>query len=179
MWDISLHLIYLLAATWAMMALLGGVIYWMSMRLKGLHARQRRLFDGTSGDAGGMEEILLQHVEQIRCNERALQEITQQADSNQSRLQQAVQHVGLVRYNPFRDTGGHYSFALCLADAEGNGVILSSLHGRGETRLYAKPLRAWTSALPLGDEEAEALRLSREDQPDALESEIVSTGTAL
>ena len=52
----------------------------------------------------------------------------------------AFQRVGLVRFNPFEDTGGNQSFALALLDAEGNGWVLSSLHARTGTRVYAKPI---------------------------------------
>lgn len=49
-----------------------------------------------------------------------------------------MQKVGLVRFNPFKDTGGDQSFVLALVDAENTGVIVSSLHTRTGTRWYAK-----------------------------------------
>ncbi len=78
----------------------------------------------------------------------------------------ALQHVGLVRFNPFSDTGGDLSFALALADADGRGVVLCNLHGRGESRLYAKPLQAWGSPYPLSDEEVQAVTLARGEGAD-------------
>jgi len=44
--------------------------------------------------------------------------------------------MAIVRFNPFRDSGGDQSFAIALADGQGNGVILSSLHARDMTRVY-------------------------------------------
>jgi uncharacterized protein DUF4446 len=73
----------------------------------------------------------------------------------------AVQRVGLVRYNPFEDTGSNQSFALALLDGEEDGVVISSLHSRANTRIYAKPIASGRSEAPLSDEEAEALRMAR------------------
>lgn len=52
-----------------------------------------------------------------------------------------IQHVGLVRFNPFSDTGGDQSFSLVLLDGHHNGIVISSLHARDETRLFVKPVR--------------------------------------
>lgn len=70
----------------------------------------------------------------------------------------AVQRVGLVRYNPFEDTGGNQSFALALLDADANGVVLSSLHSRQATRVYLRTIVAGRCDAALSTEEAEALR---------------------
>ena len=72
----------------------------------------------------------------------------------------AIQRVGLVRFNPFEDTGGNQSFALALIDASGTGFVLSSLHTRTGTRVYAKAVSDGRSDGALSEEEAEALRLA-------------------
>ena len=60
--------------------------------------------------------------------------------SSRRRQPRAFQRVGLVRYNPFEETGGNQSFALALLDADGDGWVLSSLHARTGTRVYAKAI---------------------------------------
>ena len=65
--------------------------------------------------------------------------------------------LGVVRFNPFEDTGGDQSFAIALIDKQGDGVVISSLHSRKETRVYAKPLKNRESAYPLTEEEKEAI----------------------
>ncbi len=70
----------------------------------------------------------------------------------------AVQHVGLVRYNPFEDTGSNQSFALALLDEDANGIVLSSLHSRQQTRVYLKEIVAGRCEAALSAEESEALR---------------------
>jgi hypothetical protein len=72
-------------------------------------------------------------------------------------LPQAIQRVGLVRFNPFDDTGGDQSFALALLDGRGDGVVISSLHSRSGTRFYAKPVKAGRTTHALATEEAQAL----------------------
>ncbi len=71
-----------------------------------------------------------------------------------------VQKVGIKRFNPFGDTGGNQSFSLTLLDANNDGVVLSSLHGRGGTRIYAKPIRsAKSQEYELSQEEKDVISL--------------------
>jgi hypothetical protein len=77
----------------------------------------------------------------------------------------AMQKFGMVRFNPFGDTGGDQSFALCVADAQGNGFVMSSLHHRTESKVYAKPLSAWQSGYSLSAEEQQAMGIARDDPP--------------
>lgn len=49
--------------------------------------------------------------------------------------------IGLTRFNPFEDLGGDQSFILCLLDQNSSGVIITSLHNRELTRVYAKPIK--------------------------------------
>ncbi|MCJ7739115.1 MAG: DUF4446 family protein, partial [Anaerolineae bacterium] len=76
-------------------------------------------------------------------------------------VSQTVQGIGLIRFRAFQDTGGDQSFALALTDGEGNGVVVSSLHGRDAMRLYAKPVQGWHSPKALSGEEEQALAEAR------------------
>ena len=69
-----------------------------------------------------------------------------------------VQRVGIVRFNPFEETGGNQSFALALLDADGDGWVLSSLHARSGTRVYAKAIAGGRAETALSEEETAALR---------------------
>ncbi len=72
-------------------------------------------------------------------------------------LQSCIRHVGVVRYDAFRDMGGHMSFSLALLDTRQNGVVLSILNGRDGSRGYAKAVQGGRSTSPLSEEEQEAL----------------------
>jgi hypothetical protein len=76
----------------------------------------------------------------------------------ESRSTLSLQRIGVVRFNPFEDTGGQQSFALAMLDARGTGVVISSLHSRQATRVYLKQITEGKSDTQLGNEEAEAIR---------------------
>lgn len=77
----------------------------------------------------------------------------------------SLQNVGVVRFNPYHDTGGDYSFAVALLDAGGDGVLLTGLYHRDRCRVYAKPVRAWDSPHTLTDEERQAIGQARGGEP--------------
>ncbi len=69
-----------------------------------------------------------------------------------------IQKVGLVRFNPFAETGGDQSFCLSLLDGEDSGLVISSLHSRETTRIYAKPVSKGRAAgYDLSAEEKQAV----------------------
>ncbi len=69
-----------------------------------------------------------------------------------------IQNIGVVRFDAYDDTGGQLSFALALMDGYGNGTVVSSLHGRDNSHVYAKPIRRGTSTYPLSQEEEQAIK---------------------
>ena len=69
----------------------------------------------------------------------------------------ALRHLTVVRYDAFNDMGGHLSWSLALLDDGGDGVVLTSIHGRSEARTYAKNISDWTSQQQLSPEEEEAI----------------------
>jgi hypothetical protein len=75
----------------------------------------------------------------------------------------ALRHVGVVRYDAFGDMGGRLSFSAALFDAQGNGIVLSSINGRSETRTYAKALAGLKSEQTLSPEEEQAIREAKGD----------------
>jgi hypothetical protein len=70
----------------------------------------------------------------------------------------SLQKVGVIRFNPFQDSGGDQSFAIAMLDQRGSGVVVSSLHGRAETRIFAKQVTNGRSTHSLSDEEQQAIR---------------------
>lgn len=69
-----------------------------------------------------------------------------------------ISRVGLVKYNPFNETGGSNSFSLVLLDANKNGIIITSLHTRERTRLYLKEVQSGVSKIELSKEEEKAIK---------------------
>lgn len=120
----------------------------------------RRLDSLTRGsDAQSFEEVLGSHLERVRQVVQNVEAVTARTTALERDLEGALGRVGLVRFNPFEgDTGGNQSFALALLDGRGDGFVVSSLHARAVTRLYAKAITAGASEAALSDEESAALR---------------------
>ena len=76
-------------------------------------------------------------------------------------LAQALKHVAVVRYDAFGDMGGRLSFSAAIIDDAGDGVVLSSIHARGESRTYAKGVVGGRSDTTLTPEEQQALAAAR------------------
>ena len=125
-------------------------------------ARIRRRFEGMTRGAEGrsLEAILDAHLDKVLAVARQLDELEARTAIVEGEGRRAIQRVGLVRYNPFEETGGNQSFALALTDRRGDGFVVSSLHARTGTRLYAKAIVAGRSDSALSAEEDEALRLA-------------------
>lgn len=73
----------------------------------------------------------------------------------------ALRHLAVVRYDAFGDMGGHLSWSLALLDDAGNGVVLTSIHGRSEARTYAKNVSSWSCDQALSPEEDEAIKFAK------------------
>ncbi len=74
---------------------------------------------------------------------------------------QALRHLAVVRYDAFGDMGGHLSWSMALLDDGGDGVVLTSIHGRSEARTYAKNITDWSCEHALSPEEEEAVRFAK------------------
>jgi hypothetical protein len=140
-----------------------GVVWLLDLqaRLGRLKRRQEDIFAGEGEDtslAMAVQNLAARLSETTARTER----LVARAEQIDTTLAHTVQGVGLVRFRAFQDTGGDQSFALALADGEGNGVVVSALFGRGVTRIYAKPIQGWLSSKPLGDEEEQALAQARQ-----------------
>lgn len=131
---------------------------WMLVRLGRLSRSYARLMAGTSG--GSLEQTLNAHLDRVAAAVARGEEASSLCIDLDRRLRSCVQHVGILRFDAFDDVGGRLSFALAMLDDEANGFVLSSLHGRGDTRLYAKPIREGQSEVLITAEEIEALRMA-------------------
>jgi hypothetical protein len=75
----------------------------------------------------------------------------------------ALRRLAGVRYDAFGDMGGQMSWSLALLDDHGNGVVLTSIHGRSDARSYAKSIASWACEQQLSPEEEDAIAHARPD----------------
>jgi hypothetical protein len=102
--------------------------------------------------------ILQGQAEQVQRLERAIRALHAADKKQQTLIEGSVRKVALLRYDAFEDVGGRLSFSCALLDDQGSGVVLTSINGRQETRVYAKPVTQGTSSHNLSLEEEEAIR---------------------
>lgn len=135
-----------------------GLLGWailLQVRLQRLSRQHTKLMTGASG--ANLEELLNQHLDDVRQALETVSSLEARTRTIERTLQHTLQWIGMLRFNPFRNTGGAQSFALAIVDGNGDGVVISSLHARENTRVYAKPLHRWTSEHTLTDEEQQAI----------------------
>jgi hypothetical protein len=114
---------------------------------------RRRQTSGGRWSGGEHSDLAGAGVEELRGEVEALR----------IEVGDALRHLAVVRYDAFGDMGGHLSWSLALLDDFGNGMALTSIHGRSDSRTYAKNIREWTCDQQLSPEEAEAVAFARGD----------------
>lgn len=121
--------------------------------------RLRRRIEGlTRGvDGQSLDHVLDAHLDKVFEVSRELDELSARSAVLEAANRQAIQNVGLVRFNAFDDAGGNQSFALALTDGRGTGFVITSLHSRTGTRVYAKGITAGRSEGAFSEEETKAL----------------------
>ena len=122
--------------------------------------KARREYMVLRGEGGELD--LLRAVGRTRKGLEVLNKRVDETLSAHEKLEEAsrfaLQRFYMVRYDAFEDMGGRLSFSAALLDDHGNGVVLTSINGRTETRTYAKPVVNLESEHNLSDEERAAIQ---------------------
>lgn len=127
----------------------------INIKLSRMNKRYRKLMQGVEG--ANLEKLLLNHIEEVRDAVKRVDSLSASCRNLEGITRNCVQKVGIVRFNAFEDTGSDLSFAIALLDAQNNGVVISNIFGRNESRTYAKPIVNCQSQYFLTEEEKEAL----------------------
>jgi hypothetical protein len=118
--------------------------------------RAYRTFTGSSRD--DVLTVLARHVDEVRHLRGEVAELRRYADELRSLDRRAISRVGIVRFDAFEDMGGRLSFSLALLDEQRDGVVVTAINGRTDTRVYAKPIAEGTSPHNLSEEELAAIQ---------------------
>jgi len=157
--------VWVFYAVLAVAVLVCGLTGWLvllSIRMSRLRRQYARVMSGTDGT--NLEEVLNRYIDHMDETLRIVSALETRAARMERTLGHCLQWVGMVRFSPFRDTAGAQSFALAVIDGSGDGVVLSGLHSRDSTRVYAKALAKWESQHTLTDEERDAIARARQLQ---------------
>lgn len=110
---------------------------------------------------GAKEKELVKILENILAeatkNTGGIEELKKQIARIDTEAVAHIQKVGLIKFNPFSEVGGDHSFSVAILDASDTGVVLTSIHTRDRTRVYAKVIRKGKSQTELSSEEKKAL----------------------
>lgn len=131
------------------------IVLGIGVRFHKIRKQQKQLLRGVTRDS--LEQLLHQYSENLHRTERHLDELAVEL-AHLKQLQETVKgNVGVVRYNALSEQGSELSFSLAIVDHELNGVVISSLYGRQQSYVYAKPLRQGKSQHSLSSEEEAAI----------------------
>lgn len=135
---------------------LGGFVVFQFFRLKKLESILKTFLSGKEGK--DLEQILLDQIEEVKTLDQEIQELFEISNRLRELCLKSLHKVSIVRFNPFKEVGGNQSFSVVLLDGKNSGIILSSLHTREGTRIYAKPvLTGEADGFPFTEEEKKAI----------------------
>jgi len=128
----------------------------LHLRFSQIKKKLKIFFNGKK--ATDLEGVLFEEIKRLKKAEADIQELFNSAKFLEKMANQSIQKVSIIRFNPFKETGGDQSFAIALLDLHDNGLVISSLFTREGNRIYSKPIKNGQSTYPLSKEELEALK---------------------
>lgn len=140
---------------WVILALLAA---WVAT-LTGILVRTIRHYRRLTGNTHiNLEQVLNRLLDSQNEHSKTLENIARQLSIHYEDNKLHIQHIGFVRFNPFEETGGDQSFVAAFLNDYKDGLVISSLHTRSGTRLYAKAVKAGKGVkYTLSKEEEEAV----------------------
>jgi Protein of unknown function (DUF4446) len=147
------------AAVAAAVALVLAVLATLRLR------KMRRAYTVLQGDSGSDSfiEIVARKSAQVDDLREDIATVHQRLDTVQTSLADAISHIAVVRYDAFSDMGGRMSFSVAMLDDSGDGLVLTSINGRTETRTYAKGVKGGSSEASLSPEEEQVVGWAMRD----------------
>jgi hypothetical protein len=139
-----------------------------------LVALRRRRKDSAKLPQGERLELQLgTQGKQVQRLEAAVRRLAKGERQLGETLRATIQHVAVVRFDAFEDMGGRLSFSAALLDRNGDGLVITSINGRQDTRCYAKRVENGTSIHNLSEEEEQAIRDAMEGAQSGRSGTIV------
>lgn len=109
------------------------------------------------GDAATFVESVARKTAEVTALRQELSAVAGRLESTRADVADSIRHVAVVRFDAFGDMGGRLSFAVALLDDAGDGLVMTSINGRTETRTYAKGVKSGVSDQTLSPEEEQAI----------------------
>lgn len=129
------------------------------IRLGALRRRYLKLVKGESG--ASLETLVVGNHRDTEAVLAGIGEIRDTLAQHDRRIREKIRTVVVERYNAFGELGNDLSFSMSFLDETGNGAVISSIYGRDESRVYAKPVKNGDSDYTLTDEERRVIAEER------------------
>lgn len=140
----------------SVLALALGVFVWWQNR--SLNRLKKNFFAGQK--SLNLEDVILELRQRLEISAKHQEKLETTLKLLQQESGFMIQKTGLVRFNPFKDGGGNFSFCLAILDKHDNGVVITSMYGREQNRIYAKKIHESRSDTQLNEEEQKAISLA-------------------
>ncbi|MHB8177450.1 MAG: DUF4446 family protein [Vulcanimicrobiaceae bacterium] len=153
------------AAAALALALIVLVVYHLAVMrpaLARVHNELRAHDEALGGGAGPLTGRLAAVEQGLAASQKAAQALENRLSTLEAFARGDLSRIGFVRYDAYDDTGSDLSYALALLNRSGDGVVLTSLYSRTETRTYGKAVQNFEPAAAASDEERRAISLARE-----------------
>ena len=109
-------------------------------------------------------DVMARTVDDVSRMRREVGALDNELVQTQQRLAMALRHVSVVRYDAFDDMSGRFSFSAAMLDDLGDGLVITAIYSRSETRTYLKGLTSGVADVDLSPEEIQAVKLARGGQ---------------
>lgn len=150
-----------------------GLSFYAFWVMRGLNTLRETFFKGSS--ARDLESIINQLEEGLTTLQQNQTILEKRILDLRTDWGLSVQKWAMVRFNPFEDGGGNFSFCLALLDGSNSGVVITSMHGRQQNRIYAKKIENGKSENELTEEELEAVKIANAKHEIGLSKNINKT----
>lgn len=151
--------LFVLATSLVLALILIVMLIWvirLSGKLKRLTKRYGAFMEGSGVD--DLEQVVIGIKHQIEQNDENIRHQAKQIGELQAVLPKMKSKVGLLRYNAFGDRGNDLSFSVAVVNEQEDGMVITGIHSRETTYIYAKPLEKGSSNYPLTPEELKAIK---------------------
>jgi len=139
----------------------GGIFLLFIFWILSIEMRLKKIFRGKK--AKDLEGVMADISDEIKNLNAGKEELEKYLGTVERRVKESIQNVGMIRFNPFENSGSNQSFAIAFLNEKGSGVVISSLYSREKVNVYAKPINNYQSEYTLSKEEKDAIAQSREN----------------
>ncbi|MFC4601334.1 DUF4446 family protein [Cohnella hongkongensis] len=141
------------------------LVVWLAV-LSSKLGKLKRAHQHLVGDTGvtNMEDVMRVVHERLSELDRKQSEQGRTMEQHERRLSSLKGRIGVHRFNAFSDSGSDLSFSVAFINEAQDGVVITGIHGREQTFLYAKPIDKGQSAYMLTPEEKKAISLAMQKE---------------